>query len=248
MMPMLKFSDAPATNNILAFPGARPAAPRREGRPSEVFALRREEDVRAIQRYFLERGQYRNYLYVVMGLNLGLRGSDMVRLAWSDIMHSDGTFKAREECFVKEQKTGKTRYLVLREDVRRAACEYLEQTGIHPDFGDADNPDHYIFKKLRRNAHYDGRPYISRASMGDCFKEAARAVGIPYRVNTHSLRKTFGYRFFKATGDITALQRIFNHATPAITLRYIGILDEDIARSINSLPSVVEFLSDGQDD
>lgn len=234
-------------NNIVEFPGTQKRKPG-GGKPCEVFAVRREEDIRKIQRYFIQHEQYRNYLYVVMGVNLGLRGSDMVKLAWSDVMHRDGTFKTMQECFVKEKKTGKTRYLVLRDDVKQTIRMYLAFTDIKPNFDDPKDPDYYIFKKLKQNPHYDGLPYISRASIGDCFKSAARAVGIPYRVNTHSLRKTFGYRFFKQTKDIVALQKIFNHSSPAITLRYIGILDEDIASDINSMSSVVEFLSDGSDD
>ena len=42
----------------------------------------------------------------------------------------------------------------------------------------------------------------------------------------HSMRKTFGYHYYKQTKDIALLQKIFNHSSPAITLAYIGI-DQD---------------------
>ena len=46
-------------------------------------------------------------------------------------------------------------------------------------------------------------------------------------VGNHTLRKTFGYWFYKATKDIAMLQEILNHSHPSVTLRYIGITEEE---------------------
>ncbi|GLY12038.1 hypothetical protein Bbad01_32540 [Bacillus badius] len=37
----------------------------------------------------------------------------------------------------------------------------------------------------------------------------------------------FYYWFYKATKDVAMLQQILNHFHPEITLRYIGITDEE---------------------
>lgn len=58
--------------------------------------------------------------------------------------------------------------------------------------------------------------------------KAARMVGIKGKIGTHTLRKTFGCHFYQQYNDIVMLQKIFNHSTPSITLRYIGIEQEDI--------------------
>lgn len=58
--------------------------------------------------------------------------------------------------------------------------------------------------------------------------KAARAVGITRRIGTHTLRKTFGYHCYQKYDDVVLLQKIFNHSSPQITLRYIGIKQEDI--------------------
>ncbi len=42
-------------------------------------------------------------------------------------------------------------------------------------------------------------------------------------IGTHTMRKIFGYWFYKQTKDIAMLQDILNHSTPKITLKYIGI-------------------------
>ena len=36
------------------------------------------------------------------------------------------------------------------------------------------------------------------------------------------MRKTFAWKYYKATNDIYYLQKLLNHASPSITYRYIG--------------------------
>lgn len=240
-----------AHKNIIEFPRRETLMDslkrRTQGKPCEVFALRRLEDIQAMQQYFLKKKQYRNFLYVIIGVSTGLRGSDIVKLKWNDILYSTGEFKPPEEAWVQERKTGKFRYLVFNDDVKKAVKFYLEKTGIRPNYLDDTDPDYYVFKKTRHNAHYDDVPYISRKSMGDIIKRASLHLRIPYNVNTHSLRKTFGYRFYKKTNDIVMLQHILNHSSPETTLRYIGILAEDEAAAIQSMDSIIAFMSDEKD-
>ncbi|MEC2055139.1 tyrosine-type recombinase/integrase [Peribacillus psychrosaccharolyticus] len=56
--------------------------------------------------------------------------------------------------------------------------------------------------------------------------KAAEYAGVEH-VGNHTLRKTFGYWFYKATKDIAMLQRILHHSHPSVTLRYIGITEEE---------------------
>ena len=51
---------------------------------------------------------------------------------------------------------------------------------------------------------------------------------IPYNIGTHSLRKTYGYWFYKQTNNIVALQNILNHSNPSITLIYIGMQQKEV--------------------
>ncbi len=41
------------------------------------------------------------------------------------------------------------------------------------------------------------------------------------------MRKTFGYWHYQQFKDVAILQDIFNHSAPSITLRYIGITDDN---------------------
>ena len=48
------------------------------------------------------------------------------------------------------------------------------------------------------------------------------------------MRKTFGYHHYKQFNDVALLQKILNHSSPSITLRYISIYQEEIDSSYNS--------------
>lgn len=53
-------------------------------------------------------------------------------------------------------------------------------------------------------------------------------------IGTHTMRKTFGYWHYQQFHDIAILQEIFNHSSPSITLRYIGINQDEIDKSYYS--------------
>ena len=67
-----------------------------------------------------------------------------------------------------------------------------------------------------------------------CLNANTLKIGIDYKIGTHTLRKTFGYHHYKKFKDVALLQKIFNHSSPAITLRYIGIDQEEIDESYNN--------------
>lgn len=66
---------------------------------------------------------------------------------------------------------------------------------------------------------------LTRERAYQIIKELGEMFGID-DLGTHSMRKTFGYHYYQQTKDIALLQKIFNHSSPSITLRYIGV-DQD---------------------
>ena len=80
--------------------------------------------------------------------------------------------------------------------------------------------EQWLFKSQK------GESAISRIQAYRIIKNASVKVGLHERIGTHSLRKTFGYHFYKKTKDIALLQTILNHSHPNITMRYIGITQE----------------------
>jgi len=57
---------------------------------------------------------------------------------------------------------------------------------------------------------------------------AARRVGIEDPIGTHTMRKTFGFHAYRNGYSVELLQQVFNYAAPSVTLRYIGITQDDI--------------------
>ena len=149
----------------------------------------------------------RNWMMIFLGLNTALRFSDLRRLTAG---------KVKWNCISqRDQKTGKENKFALNPEVYREAEAYIKRNRL----SDGD----YLFRS-RKGVN---RP-ISREQGYNVMLEAKEGAGIHYQVGTHTLRKTYGYWFYKRTGDVVALQSILNHSSPAITLIYIGVTRSEV--------------------
>ncbi|MCQ9844315.1 site-specific integrase, partial [Staphylococcus aureus] len=63
-----------------------------------------------------------------------------------------------------------------------------------------------------------------------------KSIGLS-EIGTHSMRKTFGYHYYKQTKDVALLMAVFNHSSQYITLRYIGINQDVMNESITQIMS-----------
>jgi integrase len=152
----------------------------------------------------------RDYILFLLGINTGLRVSDLLALKISDI-------KGKKKITVKEGKTEKPRTILL-------ANIYEElNTYIKSLEGTV-----WLFPSRK------GDKPISRIQAYRQLNKASEMVDIVDGIGTHTMRKTFGYWYYKQTKDIATLQTILNHSHPEITLRYIGITEEEIENSLNN--------------
>ena len=62
---------------------------------------------------------------------------------------------------------------------------------------------------------------LSREQVYRVLRRAGKSVGLD-SIGAQTMRKTFAWRYYKETKDIYYLQRLFSHASPSITYRYIG--------------------------
>lgn len=162
----------------------------------------------------LRASNYRDYLLFVLGINTGLRISDLLQIRLEDIIDAKG--KIKESIIIKEIKTGKTRQIIINSSLKKALKEYL---ATNPDI----KSDYYLFRS-RKGVNSP----ISRIQAWHILNKAAQSVAIKENIGSHSLRKTFGFHAYNQGIDITLLQKIFNHSTPSVTLRYIGITQQEI--------------------
>ena len=69
--------------------------------------------------------------------------------------------------------------------------------------------------------HASSPAALSREQAYRTLKSAGKSMGLT-SIGAQTMRKTFAWRYYKATGDIYYLQNLLNHASPSITYRYIG--------------------------
>ena len=177
-----------------------------------VEPIRNAENIQRIISY-LEK---QNLMYSVIfqiGIYSGLRISDIVGLDIFDVENK--TFVD-----VVEKKTGKHKKFPLNEHLQKIIKDYLKIRKTKWAY--EETKPLFIGKKHCR---------IDRSIVYRKIVEACYSLGIEGNFGTHTMRKTFGYHHYKQFKDPVLLQKIFNHSSPLITLRYIGIEQEDINNS-----------------
>lgn len=174
-----------------------------------VQPIRDKNKIEEIKSYLKEKGS-RDLLLFTMGINTGLRISDLLKLKVIDVRN-----KSHVE--IKEQKTGKIKRFPLLGNLQSMIEEYTK--------GKLDNE--YLFRS-REGAN---KP-ITRVMAYKIINNACRKAGITDNVGTHTLRKTFGYHHYQQFHDVAILQYLLNHSSPSITLRYIGITQDNVENTL----------------
>lgn len=192
----------------------------------EKDPFRNLDDIRMIQEYFLRWGEHRNYLMFTLGCNLSLRASDLLSLKWGDIFTKDenGNVVYGSDFCMIETKTKKAKFIRLNKVCKHAVEKYISREYI--DLKDLDL-DAYLFPSRTRDKNGEFQS-LSVGQCGKIIKEVTKKLKIEGQYCSHSMRKTFGYHYFKSTGDITTLTKLFNHDSLQTTLVYIGISKDDI--------------------
>jgi integrase len=172
-----------------------------------IRSLEKLEDMKwSLKRHCSQR----DYIMFLLGINTGLRVTDLLKLKVKDI-------KGKKKITVKEGKTDKPRTILLTNiyDEVNTYIVLLEDT-------------EWLFPSRK------GNKSISRIQAYRRLNKAAEMADISGGIGTHTMRKTFGYWYYKQTRDVAKLQMILNHSHPEITLRYIGITDEEIENSLTN--------------
>ena len=173
--------------------------------------IRTMEAVRKIRKMLLDRGELRNALLFCLAVNCGARIGDLLDLRVKHVRHLpiDGSFRFHEE------KTGKGTLIVINQVCHKILTRYLAE-------GDLEDED-FLFPSQK------GRSKLDPRSVNFLVKKWTSESGLQGNYGCHSLRKTFGFlqrTVFKA--DFALLCEKFNHSSPSITKRYLGIQESEI--------------------
>jgi integrase len=181
----------------------------RKGSNITVEPIRRIEDIKSIKK--LLAGNPRDFLLFTMGINNGLRIGDLLKLKVRNVQG----VKPGETVRVREQKTGKDNVLVINKATHKALQDYLDQNEL--------DLDDYLFQSQK------GKGPLSVSYVNRLVKSWCRQINLRGNYGTHTLRKTFGYiqRIQYGVGFELLCKR-FNHSSPAVTMRYLGIEDKEV--------------------
>jgi integrase len=105
--------------------------------------------------------------------------------------------------------------LVINKTVHKALNQYLTEC--------KQDDDDYLFKSKKGN-----KP-ISIQTVNAYLKQWTSAINLKGNYGAHSLRKTWAYFQRKVFGvGFEVLCKRYNHASPAVTMRYLGISDKEV--------------------
>ena len=177
-------------------------------------------DAMNLIRKLAKDGNYKMSLLVALGCFTGLRISDILALRWNQILYA-------EEFTIIEKKTGKQRTLRLNPQLQKHIQECYEQ--IKP-----------IGIKAPILVSQKGTVFTVQA-INRILKEIKKKYRLKIKnFSCHSLRKTFGRQVYTMNGEnselaLVKLMELFNHSSVSITKRYLGLRQEEILQTYNSL-------------
>lgn len=173
----------------------------------------------------LDNLKSRDKLMCLIGIAGSLRISDILPLQLKHIK----TNGSRME--IKEKKTSKWKVVEL--------AEWKEDIELLLEELNITESNQYLFASQKKDKDGNEKP-ISRQQAWEVLKNVSFLIGVRkrdsegnlvgMRIGTHSLRKTFAYWFYISNPNSLAyLMKILNHSRPDITLRYIGIEQDELS-------------------
>jgi len=170
-----------------------------------VEPIRDKKKIKQMYQYLKGRDEKYSLLFK-FGLNTGLRISDIIPLKVKHIMDTNMQFQ--DYLILKEKKTGKLKKIKINDALKKLIKEYVKNAGL--------THESYLFPS-KKGGH------IGRIQAYRVLKECADLMGVQ-NFGTHSLRKTWGYWTYKMSlYNIGLIMDTFNHSSQSITLRYIGV-------------------------
>ena len=177
---------------------------------------------------------HRNKMLFLIGINVGLRASDLMQLRWSYFYKENMTFK---EFYMlqpkKTKKTGKFVKIYFNQTVKKAIENYVS---IYP----IEDLDNYLFKSRK------GDNPITERGLWKIIVDIADDAGIDKNVGSHSLRKTWARNIYDNADDkkeaLVMLQECLKHSDSLTTLRYISIMDEEKKDMYQSIELGLDYI------
>jgi integrase len=181
---------------------------------AEVQAIKKLDTIKLIGHLLEIRCSKQMSDILNIGLNLALRISDLLSIQFSDIQN--------DRLLIREMKTGKHANIKLNQKVLANIKEIQ-----------AEHPHHiYLFQSYRNQQALNSKPRpLTRRAVTKAF--VLEGEELKLALGTHSMRKTRGYHLYQNTKDIGRVMKILKHNLEGVTLRYIGITQDDVDKDFD---------------
>ena len=144
---------------------------------------------------------------LILEANLGIRIGDILKLTPRSFIKDGDRYRLN----IVEEKTQKKRLFTVPAEIYHLVQDYCIDYNIMPTESLIPYKERNIQTYLAKVADYLGYENIS----------------------THSFRKYFGTSILKNNGyNFVLVQKIFQHSSPAITQRYLGIYSEEMEEAL----------------
>lgn len=197
-------------------------------RSHSAEAIKNPDDLWGIRDMLLRKGRLRDHCIFILGVNYGLRCGDLMSLHVGDVINGNG--RVRDAVVLDEEKTGKYRTVYNNDLTEDALLRYLAGQDV--------DLDDWLFTDRSSNAAWKNQKRgftkpLDRRSVERILKKTVNVeYGLDIHASTHMLRKTFGYQALIQAKDrsrgLELVQTLLNHSSPQVTLRYIGITDQEL--------------------
>lgn len=186
-----------------------------KGSRLDIQPLRKQQDIKTLLKYL--DGHPRNYLLFVLGINTGIRVTDILPLRVGDLKY----LKVGEALQITESKTGKKNVIIINKSIRNAIDKFIKIK--QPD----DNT--FFFQSDKKDEKGNRQP-ISIHRVHAMIKQWTKAINLDHKkYGARTLRKTWGYQQrIKYGVGFEVIAKRYNHSSPAITMRYLGIEDKEV--------------------
>jgi len=181
-----------------------------KGKPADPIRDRRH--IRAIKAMLKEQNKRREYLFFTLGINSGLRTSDILDLTIGDLWKLEGT--PRKEFSKRAQKNNS----LATTRINDAILEAMNYAAPALPVYDLDAP---LFE-------------VSRQMVSRWVKKWCHAAGIDQgNYSAHTVRKTFAYQLWNEQGrtfeGLVLVSKALGHKSTGTTMDYLGINRDRIA-------------------
>ena len=171
-------------------------------------------------RILTKNGEHKISLLIAIGCFWGLRISDILSLCWNQILNVD-------EFTIVEKKTGKNRAIRINPQLKRHITDCYKEInpiGINSPILTSQKGTVYSIQRIN----------VVLKEIKTKYKLSVK------NFSCHSLRKTFGRQVYNNNSEnaelaLVKLMDLFNHSSISITKRYLGLKQEELLQTYDSL-------------